>query len=148
MAETDHTTMVNVLKNSCVPVLREAGFKGSFPDFYRETQGFVAVINFQFFSSGGSFCINLSYADPGRANIYFQPETEVPKLRVSQTRDRTRLGAPAQGGDRWYSFGRTTYGEFRGEPIEVHELVDTINTLFRSEAEAWWESKQRKEETC
>jgi Domain of unknown function (DUF4304) len=50
----------------CVPELRRLGFKGSFPDLYRESSGFISVINFQFYSAGGSFCVNLSYTDSGR----------------------------------------------------------------------------------
>lgn len=123
-----------------MPVLRRAGFKGSFPDFYRDTDGFVALINFQFFSSGGSFCVNLSYADPDRNNIYFRPETPVRNLKASQGREHKRLGA-AQG-DKWYSFGRTSYGEFRGEPVDPAALVGTINGLLESEAEAWWKLKR------
>ena len=60
------------LKKHCIPILRELGFKGSFPDLYRDENDFVSLINFQFYSSGGSFCINISYADAARDNIYFQ----------------------------------------------------------------------------
>ena len=143
MAGVDRETMERALRDSCVPVLREAGFKGSFPDFYRETEGFVALVNFQFYSSGGGLCVNLSYADPDRRNIYFRPEAEARKLRVSQTTDHRRLGAPSQGGDRWFSFGATSYGEFRGKPVSVQELVETVNSLLTSEAESWWEAKRQ-----
>ncbi len=121
-------------------MLRKVGFRGSFPDFYRDTEGFVALVNFQFYSAGGSFCVNLSYADPDRANIYFRPETAVRDLKVSQAREHRRLGAVH--GDRWYSFGLTSYGEFRGEPVPPVELVRTINSLLESEAESWWQSKR------
>src|SRR5262245_66265686 len=100
MSGVDRAAMERALKEQCVPVLRRAGFKGSFPDFYRDTEGFVALVNFQFYSSGGSFCVNLSYADPQRSNISFRPETPVRELKVSQARERQRLGAPQ--GDRWY----------------------------------------------
>lgn len=141
MVGVDRAAMERALKDRCMPVLRRAGFKGSFPDFYRDTEGFVALINFQFYSSGGSFCVNLSYADPKRSNISFRPETASRELKVSQARDRRRLGALPEG-DRWYSFGPTSYGECRGEPIHPGELVKTINGLLESEAESWWQSKR------
>ena len=140
MSGVDRAAMERELKDQCVPVLRRAGFKGSFPDFYRETEGFVALVNFQFYSSGGSFCVNLSYADPQRSNISFRPDTPVRELKVSNARERKRLGATQ--GDKWFSFGATSYGEFRGEPLSTAELVLTINNLLEAEAEHWWQSKR------
>jgi hypothetical protein len=141
MAGVDRQTIEEALRSECVPTLRRAGFKGTFPNFYRDTAGFVALVNFQFFSSGGSFCVNLSFADPERRNIYFRPDTAVSKLRVSQARERTRLGASSAGDDKWYSYGATSYGEYRGEPTSVRQLVDIVNRLFQSQAEVWWREK-------
>jgi len=94
------------LKQHCVSLLWKHGFKGSFPDLYRDIDGFVSLINFQFYSSGGSFCVNISYADKGRENIYFRKETEAKKLKVSQTRVHARLGSENLAGDKWFSFGK------------------------------------------
>jgi hypothetical protein len=136
----DRAAMESALKEQCVPVLRAIGFRGSFPDFYRDTEGFVALVNFQFYSAGGSFCVNLSYAEPNRSNIFFRPESAPRELKVSQARERRRLGAVQ--GDRWYSFGATSYGKLRGEPIDPATLVKIVNGLLESEAEAWWQSKR------
>ena len=133
--------MEAALKAKCVPVLRDLGFKGTFPHYFRDTNGFVALITFQFFSSGGSFCIEIGYADPQRTNVTFKPDTETKKLRVNQTRLRCRLGAD-QGNDKWFQFGRTSYDELRGTPCPVAELASTCCQLFLSEAENWWLSKQ------
>ena len=111
---TNRADMESELKKHCVSLLREQGFKGSFPDLYRDIDGFVSLINFQFFSSGGSFCVNISYADKDRENVNFRKETEPKKLKVSQTNIRARLGAPNLIGDKWFSFGKTSYGEFAG----------------------------------
>jgi len=138
----DKEQLIIALKADCIPILRKAGFKGSFPDFYRASGDFVSLVNFQFFSSGGSFCVNLSYADPARENVYFRPETEPKKLKVSQTNERRRLGATTENSDRWFSFGRTSYGEFRGEPIPLERLTSALNELFESDAEGWWGLKK------
>ncbi len=132
------------LKQLCVPILRECGFKGSFPNLYRSVDDFVCLINFQFYSSGGSLCSNLSYAEPNRSNVYFRKETEAKNLKVSQTRDQLRLGADREGADKWYSFGKTSYGEYRGEPMSISHLVSTINNLIKTQAEEWWASKHKQ----
>lgn len=139
--DVDRKHMESELKKHCARFLKERGFKGSFPNMYRETEGFVSLINFQFFSSGGSFCINLSFVDPNRENVWFEKETEVKKLKVSQTRDQVRLGSENLKGDNWFSFGKTSYGEYRGTPIPPEELTERINKLIETQAEPWWASK-------
>lgn len=133
--------MEATLKSYCIPVLRKQGFKGSFPHFYRDTDSFVALVNFQFFSSSGSFCVNIGYGDPQRKNVFIEPDTASKKLRISQTKERYRLGA-VSGGDHWFYFGKTNYGTYRGEPAPTDEIVDTCTHLFLSEAEIWWKNKQ------
>ena len=140
----DRKQMESDLKEHCVPFLKERGFKGSFPNLYRESEGFVSLINFQFFSSGGSFCINLSYTEPSRDNVSFKKETEAKKLKVSQTRERVRLGSENLKGDNWFSFGKTSYGEFRGDPIPPRELTERINTLITNQAEPWWDANNEQ----
>jgi hypothetical protein len=144
VAEIDRKTMERALKDQCVPTLRQARFKGSFPNFYREDNDFVALVNFQFSLSGGSFCVNLSYTDRRGRNLYFRPDTKVRKLSVSQTTERLRLSTKKQGSDNWYSFGRTSYGEFRGDPLLVATITANINDQLRSQAEQWWADKRRQ----
>lgn len=145
---TERAEMENELKKHCVSLLREQNFKGSFPDLYRDVDGFVSLINFQFFSSGGSFCVNISYADKNRENIYFKKDTEPKKLKVSQARVHARLGAENLAGDKWFSFGKTSYGEFRGNPQLPSELVDEINRLILKVAIPWWSEKARGTESA
>ena len=136
---TTKQEMEATLKEHCVPLLRGMGFKGSFPNLRREVDGFTSLINFQFFSSGDSFCVNLSYAGPNRENIGYCPDSELNKVTVSHTRDRVRLGA--ERGDRWFSFGPTSYGECRGAPEPPAQIVATIAELIRNHAEPWWTRK-------
>jgi hypothetical protein len=144
----DRQTIEAQLKMHCVPRLREHGFKGSFPHLYRETDGFVSLISFQFYSAGGSFCVNLSYAESDRQNVYFRKETEVNQLRVSQTREFARLGSENLRGDNWFSFGKTSYGESRGQPIPPGQLTDRINELIETQAVPWWNSKRTQSENA
>ncbi len=81
---TTTAEMIKAPKDHCVPVLREMGFKGSFPNFYRDDAGFVCLVNFQFNTIGGAFCINLGFADPARRNVAsHRRDVEARKLRVS-----------------------------------------------------------------
>jgi len=140
---TERAEMEEQLKQDCVPLLLKQGFKGTFPNFYRDVDGFVSLINFQFYSASGSFCVNLSYADRARENIYFRKETEPKKLTVSQARVHVRLGAENLVGDKWFSFGKTTYGAFRGEPESPSEITAEINRLILEDAIPWWDEKAR-----
>jgi Domain of unknown function (DUF4304) len=136
----ERAEMMEMLKATCIPVMRALGFKGSFPCLYRDRDEFVALVEFQFHSAGGSFCVNLGYADPDRRNVYFKPETQPKALKISQTSNSVRLGAIG-GGDHWFCFGQTSYGDFRGTPRPAEEIAATCSALFVSEAEAWWTSK-------
>lgn len=132
---TDKNTIVASLKEITVPYLRNIGFKGSFPNFYRDEAGFISLINFQFYSSGGSFCVNVSYADPDRNNIYIDKELPSNKLRVSQTTNHMRLKAPPD--EDWFVFGETNYGDIRGTLKAPIEIVSLINNLVEEQAENW-----------
>lgn len=136
--DTSRAAMEKVLKEHCVPFLRELGFRGGFPDFYRNVDGFISLLNFQFFSSGGSFCVNISFADRQRENIYFKKDTEPKSLKVSQARKQARLGAPNLVGDHWFSFGKTSYGEYRGEPQDPSDIARMVNGLVSEAAVPWW----------
>ena len=142
--DIDRKTMERALRNGCVPELRRLGFKGSFPDFYRESDGFISLVSFQFFRSGGSFCVNLSFTDSNRVNVDFRPDTETHKLRVSYTRNRFRLGSSSDHRDSWFSFGKTSYGVYRGRPIAPDELVLKINALLVTEGERWLTAKRNQ----
>ena len=93
--------MEGALKLHCVPYLRNLGFKGSFPDLYREANGLVSLLNFQFYSSGGSVCVNISYGGRNGENIYFRKDAEPRHVRLAHTRVRARLGAENLIGDKW-----------------------------------------------
>lgn len=137
---TDTRQAMNVsLKNIVVPVLRRLGFKGSFPHFYRESDGHVDLLAFQFRLDGGSFVVELSYAEPDRQNVYFDKEAQVSKLRVSQTSNRSRLGAERPGSDNWFSFEPS--GLFRRQP-NYDQISAEVAGLIDQQAETWWTEKR------
>ncbi len=88
---TSRTEMTNTLKIEVVPILRELGFRGSMPHFYRTSdEDHVDLFTIQFASTGGSFVVEIGFADSERKNVYFGKDTPPKKLRVSQTTERRR----------------------------------------------------------
>jgi hypothetical protein len=51
--------MEKALKQKIVPLIREMHFKGTFPKFTLQLDGYQVNIQFQFYSSGGAFCVNI-----------------------------------------------------------------------------------------
>lgn len=84
--------MDSALKAIVVPALRNLGFKGTFPHFYRDIDQHIDLLSFQFRLAGGSFVAELSFAEPGRENVYYDKDAPANKLRASQTTKRFRLG--------------------------------------------------------
>jgi hypothetical protein len=137
---TDTRQAMNTsLKNIVVPVLRRLGFKGSYPHFYRESNGHVDLLTFQFRSGGGSFVVELSYAEPDRQNVYLDKEARVDKLRVSQTSSRLRLGAQRPGSDNWFSFEPS--GLLKLQP-DIDRISAKVVDLIELQALPWWEQKR------
>ena len=123
------------IKSTVVPALRDLGFKGSFPHFYRVIDKHVDLATVQFASAGGSFAIEIGYADQGRNNVYIHKETPAKKLRVSQTTIRRRLGAEDDGSDFWFVYdGERPFGISAASK----QLASTAKELLESQAVEWW----------
>jgi len=125
------------LKKLTVPLLRQRGFKGSYPHFYRDIDGHVDLVMFQFRSDGSSFVVEISYADPDRRNVYFRPETPVDRLQVSATSKRRRLGKSATGevDSEWL---KLDHGLRTTQARHFSKLALRVNDLLLREAEPWW----------
>ena len=145
---TTTADMTRALKDHCVPKLRDMGFKGSFPHFYRAQDDTVSLVNFQFSSGGGRFCIDLAFVDAEKQALarHFH-HLEPKKLRVSMTTRLTRgdavmgvryrVGAtPIEGGgysDSWFVFDDRD----AATPVNPIELAQSCARLFEAEADAW-----------
>lgn len=154
---TTSAEMTKSLKTICVPLLRTMGFKGSSPNFYRDDNGFVCLVNFQFSTAGEKFCINLGFADPERRNVASHcRDVDARELRVSMTggliegdnylSGRWRVGSQPLGGglysDFWFSFAPGQHGANRSvEAGEPDGLAKLCATLIDQEAETWWKGR-------
>ena len=155
---TTTSEMTKALKDHCVPLLREMGLKGSFPNFYRDDAGFVCLVNFQFNTLGEAFCINLGFADPERRNVTsHRRDVEAKKLRVSMTgrlvengnylSGHWRVGNKPMGDglytDSWFIFAPGQYGRNRSvEFVDPDRLAMQCADLIKEEAETWWEGRR------
>ena len=130
------------LKSIVVPDLRVRGFKGSYPNFFRDRGGHIDLLTFQFKSSGGSFVCEISFADQDRSNVATYKDTEPKKLRTNQTRIRLRLGSSPDRGvnDHWFCVERVDASSAASPAKAAHEAV----ALIESQGEPWWLEHQRR----
>lgn len=131
------------LNDSVVPVLREMGFKGSLPHFRRERDEHIDLLTVQYNKYGGSFLVEISFADPARENVYLYRDTPANKLRVAQTRERFRLGADHENWGVWLAFSGRPASGITGSPSQ---LADVVVGYIRSQASAWWNKHRAGEE--
>jgi hypothetical protein len=62
--------MINQLKVTVVPVLRQLQFTGSFPHFRRLSSDRINLLTFQFDRNGGGFVIEIANCKPEGFNSY------------------------------------------------------------------------------
>ena len=122
------------LKNTVVPVLRQSGFKGSFPHFRRPSPTAIDLLTFQFDRNGGGFVIEIAQcASDGITNPWGQhiPATRVRAWDLHPDR-RHRIQPRAGGGvDDWFRFDVDQAS---------HVAQQVLKALPR--AESWWREAQ------
>ncbi|MFC1617661.1 DUF4304 domain-containing protein [Patescibacteria group bacterium] len=136
----DKKQMDSAIKKILVPILREKNFKGTFPHFFREINGHIDLLTFQFNRYGGSFVVEISYADNKRKNVYIHKDLPPGKLRSNQTTDRLRLGSKPQQGksDHWFQYDKKNFFS-RGNIFE--NVAKEVIPFLEDQAEEWWRSK-------
>lgn len=135
--------MIRALKAIVVPVLREHGFKGSFPHFRRSADDRIDLFSFQFDRWGGGFLIEISRC--GRAGIVTYWGEEIPAAAVraidNHPDNRHRI-KPGGGGspDDWFRYDKRP--PFHPQGRYNHIAANVLSYL--KEAEDWWESEARE----
>ena len=122
----ERDNMINSLKENVIPIMRNLGFKGSFPHFYRQLEDRVDLLMFQFSAWGGVLYIELSKCSPeGHTDVSetFHTPNKI-KVYDIDIEHRQRLGK-----DSYEMF------EFNKENTELISL-DVRDAL--KEAEEWW----------
>jgi hypothetical protein len=83
--------MVKNLSDIVIPVLRQKGFKGSFPHFRRLTTDRINLLTFQFDRSGGGFLIEIANCEPSGFTTSWGTKIEPNKLTAHDLFNRKRI---------------------------------------------------------
>jgi hypothetical protein len=121
--------MINSFKQIVIPTLRDIGFKGSFPHFYRKLENQADLLMFQFSQWGGTLYFEISKCPLNGSTGYKDQQIPVNKIKVYQVvgnsfNDRQRIG-PSLG--------------FEFSVRDTDEVAKNIQKSL-DEAEDWWKS--------
>ncbi len=130
--------MIETLKEYVVPVLRERGFKGSFPHFRRPTERAIHLLTFQFDKWGGGFTAEVAACRPDGVTTHWGehiPPTKVRAWDVTPPSRRLRLGSSDSQSDHWFRYEKRGFfspgDRFERAALELLPFLD-------SQAEDWW----------
>ena len=123
----ERETMVNSLKKLVIPTLKERGFKGSFPHFYRKFENQTDLLMFQFSQWVGTLYVEISKCPLNGSTGFQEQQIPVNKIKVYQVvgnsfNDRNRIG-PDLG--------------FEFSISNTDEVAKNIKKSL-DEAEDWW----------
>lgn len=91
MENSARKEMVKNLSDIVIPVLRQKGFKGSFPHFRRLTTDRINLLTFQFDRSGGGFVIEITNCQPNGFTTSWGTKIEPNKLTAHDLFNRKRI---------------------------------------------------------
>ena len=126
--------MITALREHVVPVLRERGFKGSFPHFRRLSGRFIHILSFQFSSWGGGFVVEAAACPDTGITLLDGRHFPPTKVAAHHTAPRIRLGSSAQHTDHWFYYDERAqhYGD------DVFDCTALAVVPHLEQAESWW----------
>lgn len=130
--------MTAALKKHVVPILKERGFTGKFPNFRRMNDTGIDLLTFQFDKWGGGFVVNIA-ACPKEGTTTYWGETFGPDVVTAHHINyRLRLGATDEESDHWFRYDKKGFGFLfsRRDPFEAAALE--VLPYLDSQAENWW----------
>ena len=136
--------MIKTLKEHIVPVLRERGFKGSFPHFRRTTERAIHLVTFQFDKWGGGFAVEIAACPPGGVLMPSGEQIPPTKVRAWDVARRLRLGALDEKSDHWFRYDKRGWS-LSSDRFEHAAL--RVLPYVKGQAEDWWERESDKQKT-
>ena len=128
----ERDVMIKSLKQNVIPVLREQGFKGSFPHLYRKLENKTDLIMFQFSNWGGVLYVEISLCpSEGIIDSITGKHIPVNKVKVYQV-----VGGNTDSFSR-IRIGKDTNGTFEFNSHNSDEVSYKILPSLE-EAEKWW----------
>lgn len=140
------------LHEVAIPALRRRGFRGSFPHFRRPSEFRIDLLTFQFFSSGGSFVVEVAQCGPNGVSHSWKdvPPTKVTAWDVGK---RLRLGSDFSvgAGDHWFVYGKRNYEDGHQEvkpPAHYRWIAEEVRRLIDTQAEPYWNAAAAVEQAA
>ena len=133
MTNNRRASMDAALKGTVLPVLRDRGFKGSFPHFRRFTGNSVDLPTIQFDKWGGGFVVEISSGSIDGFTTHWGEHIPAKKLTAHNLHPNCRMRIqPIEGGgtDAWFRF----------DDGNVTRAAQEFLALFPI-AEAWWQEQ-------
>ncbi len=99
----DRRLMTEELKKTAIPVLKQKGFKGSFPHFRRISDDKIDLLMFQFDKYGGGFIVEISFILTSEIDKYvfhWRKGVAPGKLTVADIKFRKRF----PGANTWFYY--------------------------------------------
>ncbi|MBD8069668.1 DUF4304 domain-containing protein [Bacillus sp. PS06] len=132
MSISERTMMVTALKQVVIPILREQGFKGSFPHFRRANENNIDLITFQFNKWGGSFVIEVATCPKEGTTMYWGEKIPPNKVTAHHINERFRLGAKSVEEDGiWFSYENALTEE------DYTKVAEQVFKLLKTSDESW-----------
>jgi hypothetical protein len=124
----ERDSMVSSLKKLVIPILREKGFKGSFPHFRRIKENKIDLLTFQFDRYGGGFVIEVAVCPPDGVTHHWGEKVPPNKVTAHDLNNRPRLN-----GGEWFRYDAPSADESIFDGI-ANEVLNCI-----PEAENYWD---------
>ena len=126
--------MIATLKELVVPVLKEGGFKGSFPHFRRLCANKIDLLTFQFDRWGGGFLVEVAACQPEGVTHSWGEKVVPGKVTAWDVNQRLRLGSKGEG-DPWFRYDQK--GIFAwGNPYK--KAACELLPFIHKQAEEYW----------
>lgn len=123
--------MDRAIKDGIVPLLRQKGFKGSFPHFKRINNNYVDLLSFMFSLYGGQFVVEIAKCSSKGITNTNGNLVSLANLTTLKIPDRKRL-SPTMHGDYWFVYENSSNDNI------YQKLADDIEILINECAEVWW----------
>ncbi len=126
--------MDEAIKLILVPFLRDNHFKGSYPNFRRESHEELQLLTFQFHRSEPKFVVEISNCSKYGFTTSWGEELKPAECRVDFMGKRLRIGSIKHDTDYWYDFDKAV---LLGNVFHkrAKEVIDNWQ-----EAEEWWKN--------
>lgn len=138
MENLERKQMNKYLAELVIPVLRQKGFKGSFPHFRRITSDRINLLTFQFDRNGGGFVIEITNCQPNGFTTHWGKKIEPNKLTAHDLSNRKRIQAnmdtPNSSTDDWFRYDKKTRS---GSDNVYKEVCDDVLSKLDIAEDFW-----------